>query len=79
MRNCARKLFGNLIPTLMLPLDQPIGVDVCYNVVTLHGEVDRKSDAQILERLTKEIDGVVDVVNQLNYRWDDAASVRGGL
>ena len=65
----------NLIPPLMLAVQQPIVVDVHDNVVTLWGEVDRKSDVEILGRLTKELDGVVDVVNRLSYRWDDSGGV----
>ena len=65
----------NLIPPLMLALQQPIVVDVHDNVVTLRGEVDRKSDVEILGRLTKELDGVVDVVNRLHYRWDDSGGM----
>jgi CBS domain-containing protein len=63
----------NLIPSLLPALD-PIAVEVCDNVVTLEGEVDRKSDVAILERATKEVDGVVGVVNRLSYRWDDSAA-----
>jgi len=48
-----------------------IRVDVRSNIVTLSGEVDRKSDVQILARLTSELDGVVDVVDHLTYCWDD--------
>jgi len=65
----------NLIPPLMLGVQQPIVVDVHDNVVTLRGEVDRKSDVEILGRLTKELDGVVDVVNRLSHRWDDSSGV----
>ncbi len=65
------EIVENLIPSLMPALD-PIGVEVRYNVVTLEGEVDRKSDVAILERMTKEVDGVVGVVNRLRYRWDDS-------
>jgi hypothetical protein len=43
-------------------------------VVTLSGEVDRKSDAEILTRMTRELDGVVEVVDRLSYRWDDTAA-----
>lgn len=60
-----------LIPSLMLDPGRPIAVDVRYNVVTLEGDVDRKSDVEILGRLTKNLDGVVGVVNKLKYRWDD--------
>lgn len=62
---------GNLIPSLFWPAPQNLGVDVVWNVVTLTGEVDRKSDAEILCRMTRQVDGVVGVVNQLGYRWDD--------
>ena len=65
------EIVENLIPRLMPALDL-IGVEVRDNVVTLEGEVDRKSDVAILERLTKEVDGVVGVVNRLSYRWDDS-------
>jgi CBS-domain-containing membrane protein len=68
----------HLIPQLMLTLERPIVVDVLNNVVTLRGEVDRKSDAEILGRLTSELDRVVDVVNQLSYRWDDSSGVPAG-
>ena len=70
------EIVSSVIPTLMLTPQQPIVVDVHYNVVTLQGEVDRRSDAEILGQITKELDGVVDVVNQLNYRWDDTAAQR---
>ncbi len=41
------------------------------DVITLSGEVDRRSDAEILARLARDVDGVVDVVNMLTFRWDD--------
>jgi CBS-domain-containing membrane protein len=69
------EILHGLIPTLMLGPDQAVGVEVQYNVVTLQGDVDRKSDVEILVRLTKEVDGVVDVVNRLTYRWDDTTEV----
>ena len=61
-----------LLPALMLDTAS-LKVDVRWNVVTLDGEVDRRSDAEILVRLTGELDGVVTVVDELTYRWDDAA------
>jgi len=70
------EIIDRLIPALMLSADQPIGVEVLYNVVTLSGEVDRRSDAEILARMTRELDGVVEVVSQLTYRWDDSRPVR---
>lgn len=60
-----------LIPAVLIDQTQPIGVDVRWNVVTLSGVVDRKSDARILTRMTRELDGVVEVIDQLQYDWDD--------
>src|ERR1700686_140176 len=59
-----------LIPAVMVSLADAIGVEVSWNIATLSGEVERKSDAEILTRLTEELDGVVAVVDQLKYRWD---------
>jgi osmotically-inducible protein OsmY len=52
------------------------GVEVTVDdgVVTLTGPVDRRSFAQVAERLVRRTDGVVDVVNRLTYAVDD-----GGL
>jgi CBS-domain-containing membrane protein len=68
------EIIGTLIPALLLSSPELIEVDVRANVVTLFGEVDRRSDAEILARLTRELDGVVGVVDRLAYRWDDAAA-----
>jgi CBS domain-containing protein len=45
-------------------------------VVTLAGTVDRRSTAQILERLVRGVTGVVDVVGQLQWRYDDRDDLR---
>ena len=60
-----------IVPAILIDQASPIEVHVRANVVTLSGEVDRRSDAEILGRLTRDLDGVVGVVNQLAYRWDD--------
>ena len=70
------EIVDKLIPQMVLPGDQPIGVEVLYGVVTIDGEVDRKSDAAILARVTRDIDGVVEVVSRLTYKWDDTSAVR---
>jgi CBS domain-containing protein len=59
------------IPAMLLAQPDSVQVAVRWNVVTLSGEVDRKSDAEIFARMTRELDGVVDVVNRLTHRWDD--------
>jgi CBS domain-containing protein len=63
-----------LIPALLLDPIENLHVDVRWNVVTMSGEVDRKSDVEILTRLAADLDGVVGVVDRLSYRWDDSAA-----
>lgn len=69
------EVVGTLIPALIPSSPERIEVEVRSNIVTLSGEVDRKSEAEILTRLTRELDGVVDVVDHLMYGWDDTAPV----
>jgi CBS domain-containing protein len=70
------EIAGKLIPAVLLSPDDAVEVEVSWNVATLTGEVDRKTDAEILARLTRELDGVVEVVNRLSYRWDDTEAAR---
>jgi CBS domain-containing protein len=71
------EIAGTLIPAVLLSSPESVGVDVRWNIVTLSGDVDRKSDVEILTRLTRELDGVVGVVDLLSYRWDDSRSEVG--
>ncbi len=65
------ELVNRILPAV-LPADAgSVEVDVESNVITLSGEVDRRSDADIVARLACEVDGVVDVINRLTFRWDD--------
>lgn len=73
------EVIDKVIPAILLDQSPSIDVEVMSNVVTLSGEVDRKSDAEILVRLTRDLDGVVAVVNELTYRWDDAAHAPMGF
>lgn len=53
-------------------LDAPtLLISVADGVVTATGEVDRKSDAQILTRLSAAVAGVVAVESHIRYRYDD--------
>jgi CBS domain-containing protein len=49
-----------------------VQVTVKSGVVTLIGTVERRSLIPIAERLTREVDGVVDVVCELGYEMDDS-------
>ena len=48
-----------------------VEVDVLGGVVTLTGNVDRKSSAQIAARVVGTVPGVVRVVDKLTFRYDD--------
>ncbi|MFF4037654.1 CBS domain-containing protein [Streptomyces sp. NPDC001816] len=52
----------------------PRSIDVCVvqGVVTLTGQLERKSDTEIAVSMASRIDGVVAVVDQLTYRLDDS-------
>lgn len=68
------EIVDDLIPAILMTAERAVAVTVENNVVALKGEVDRKSDADILGRLTCEVDSVVDVINQLTYRWNDSTN-----
>ncbi|WP_079187944.1 BON domain-containing protein [Streptomyces acidiscabies] len=59
-----------LVRGLLLP---PHGVDVFVTdgVVTLRGQLERRSDTEIAVAMTRRVDGVVDVVDRLTHRLDD--------
>jgi BON domain len=46
-------------------------VTVADGIVTLRGEVERKSMVPVAARMARFVDGVVDVVNHLAYTVDD--------
>jgi CBS domain-containing protein len=50
-------------------------IDVDEGVVRLGGEVERRSWVGVVGALVRRVDGVVDVVNGLRFRWDDTAAV----
>ncbi len=60
-----------LVRALWLP---PRSIDVCVTegVVTLTGDMERKSETEIAVSMTRQIDGVVAVVDKLTYRMDDS-------
>ncbi|MGW7403045.1 CBS domain-containing protein [Streptomyces sp. NPDC054833] len=56
---------------LWLPA-RSIDVAVTQGVVTLTGHMEHKSATEIAVSMTRQIDGVVDVVDKLTYHLDDA-------
>jgi CBS domain-containing protein len=65
------EVLHKLIPAVVPTDAYGVEVEVESNIITLSGHVDRRTDVEILGRLARELDGVVNVVNQLSFRWDD--------
>ncbi|MFJ8632398.1 CBS domain-containing protein [Streptomyces sp. NPDC093568] len=60
-----------LVRALWLP-PRSIAVTVTEGVVTLMGPMERKSETEIAVSMTRQIDGVVAVVDRLTHRLDDS-------
>jgi len=60
-----------LVRALWLP-PRSTDVSVTEGVVTLTGQMERKSETEIAVSMTRQIDGVVAVVDRLTWRLDDA-------
>nr|WP_078629314.1 CBS domain-containing protein [Streptomyces sp. 142MFCol3.1] len=59
------------LDTLWLP-PHVVEATVQDGVVTLTGQLERRSDIPVAVRMTRGLDGVVDVVDHLSYRIDDS-------
>ena len=54
---------------------QTVDVSVDRGVVILAGRADRRSTAQIIVRLCEAVPGVVEVLDRLEYGYDDTADL----
>ncbi|MGP3915981.1 CBS domain-containing protein [Nonomuraea sp. 10N515B] len=54
-----------------------VGVEVLQGVVTLSGQVDRRTEAGMAVRLAGRVNGVVDVIDRLSWKRDDVAVSAG--
>lgn len=56
--------------------DDPFAIEIAVHdgVVTLTGEVDHRSTAEVAGKLTQDVDGVVAVDNRLTWVYDDMAA-----
>jgi CBS domain-containing protein len=68
-----------VLRTFLADESKGVQVDVSEGVVTLTGMVDRWSATDITERLTRQVAGVVDVVNKLSFEYDDREAYGVGL
>jgi osmotically-inducible protein OsmY len=48
-----------------------VGVEVTKGVVTLAGHADRWSTTDLVTRLTRQVPGVVRVIDELEFDYDD--------
>ena len=52
-----------------------LGVLVAEGIVTLTGQVDRRSLVTVVIRLAERVDGVIEVIDRLTYRYNDVEPV----
>jgi len=64
----------DLIRRVLFVDPQTVDVTVRNGVVTLFGKIGTRTEVRLMEELTRRLDGVVDVENQLEWRIDDTAS-----
>jgi CBS domain-containing protein len=63
---------GEVLVRALRLAPRTIDVFVVEGVVTLAGRLERKSETEIAVSMTRQIDGVVAVIDQLAYRFDDS-------
>jgi IMP dehydrogenase/GMP reductase len=67
-----REVVNDVLRGVLAVEDGAIQVSVTDGVVSLVGQLDRRSAAELAEHLAARIDGVVRVVNHLGYDYDDS-------
>jgi CBS domain-containing protein len=67
---------GDVLQRVLLTDPTAVVVAVDEGVVTLTGKVDRRSTAEIAGRLARAVSGVVDLVNLLDWKYDDTAELK---
>lgn len=68
----AAEIEDELASRVLLTESGAVAVRVVDGVVTLTGQLDRKSSVDIAEKVVREVDGVIDVKIELTHRWDDS-------
>lgn len=65
------EILGEVFVHLLWVDPTAVRVTVDDGIVTLSGVVEQRSTAEMAERLVRRVDGVIDVVSELDYRVDD--------
>jgi CBS domain-containing protein len=68
-----REVVGDLLHRLWIGPSE-LAVTVADGVVTIQGEVEQRSLIDLVARLVRSVDGVVEVLTDLTYAVDDTAS-----
>ena len=66
----------DIVRRLLFLDPEDIGVSVADGVVTLEGEMENRTEAHLLEELTRRVEGVVRVDSQLRFLVDDEKAER---
>ncbi len=67
---------GDVLERVLLTDPDAVEVAVDEGVVTLTGTVSRRSTVEIAGRLARAVSGVVDVVDLLDWQYDDTAELK---
>ncbi len=67
-----REIVEGVLPRWLGVDPAQLDVDVEDGVVTLRGELERRSEVLMLGRFVEGLDGVVAVRSELSFRWDDS-------
>ncbi|MDF5754351.1 CBS domain-containing protein [Spongiactinospora sp. TRM90649] len=70
----AREIREEILDRAMWVETAGVHVTVDRGVVTLSGRIDRRSEAQIAVRMTRRVNGVIDVVDQLLWTENDTVA-----
>ena len=66
-----REIRDDVLERTMWIEEGRVGVEVSNGSVTLSGTVDRRSEAELLDRLVRRVPGVVAVASDVTWRTDD--------
>ncbi|GAA2287399.1 CBS domain-containing protein [Nonomuraea roseoviolacea subsp. roseoviolacea] len=72
----AREVLEEILDRLWVETDE-VRVKVEHGIVTLSGFVPRRSDAEIATRMVQRVDGVVDVIDDMEWKEDDTPKWAG--
>ncbi|GAA3340521.1 CBS domain-containing protein [Amorphoplanes nipponensis] len=70
---------SGVLPVFLADDAETVQVAVVEGVVALTGHVDRWSASDLVARMTRQVAGVVEVVNTLGYDYDDREALGAGL